>query len=260
MRTKNKTIEELDALIKAYKACKDEKKRRLFHIKLVEQSMDFVRKIACGVSAQSGISCDDLIQVGSIGLIKAIELYNTDKNTKFKTYASYLVRGEMRHYLRDKVSIIKAPRELQELLNKISVAMEELKDAGINEPSEEEIADILNIPTKKIHDVMEVENCRTTISLDQAFYSIGEDDITLIDKIPSGDYQEFLNSYENKIMLAQAIKKLPAEMQQIIELNYYKGLNQREIAEKIHISQMQVSRQLKRALSKLYHILKDKEE
>lgn len=260
MRTKNKTIEELDALIKAYKTCKDEKKRRLFHIKLVEQSMEFVRKIACGVSAQSGISCDDLIQVGSIGLIKAIELYNTDKNTKFKTYASYLVRGEMRHYLRDKVSIIKAPRELQELLNKITVAIEALKDAGINEPSEEEIADILKIPTKKIQDVMEIENCRTTVSLDQAFSSIGEDDITLIDKIPSGDYQEFLNSYENKIMLAQAIKKLPAEMQKIIELNYYKGLNQREIAEKIHISQMQVSRQLKRALSKLYHILKDKEE
>lgn len=86
------------------------------------------------------------------------------------------------------------------------------------------------------------------------------DDLTLIDKIPSGDYQEFMNSYENKLMLAAAIKKLPKDLQQIVEMSYYEDLNQREISEKINISQMQVSRRLKKALSKMYEIIKSKDD
>ena len=107
---------------------------------------------------------------------------------------------------------------------------------------------------------MEIELCKSTLSLDQTLTSSDDDDLTLIDKIPAGDYQEFLSSYENKIMLAAAIKKLPSELQQIIELSYYQDLNQREIAEKINISQMQVSRRLKKALSKMYEIIKYQED
>ena len=103
-------------------------------------------------------------------------------------------------------------------------------------------------------------NSAKVLSLDQALSTTDDDDITLIDKIPSGDYQEFMNSYEDKIMLAAAIKKLPPDLQQIIEMSYYQDLNQREISERIHISQMQVSRRLKKALSKMYEIIKLKDE
>lgn len=108
MESKTQTIENIDELIIAYKFCTDEKKKRMLHISIVEIGMQFVKKIAGNISIQSKISNEDLVQVGSIGLIKAIEFFNPNKNTKFKTYASYFIRGEIKHYLRDKASITKA--------------------------------------------------------------------------------------------------------------------------------------------------------
>jgi len=253
-------LDELDTQLLAYKSCKDEKKKRMLHLQIVENAMQLVKKIACNIAVQSGISNEDLIQVGSIGLIKAIEFFNTGKNTKFKTYATYFIRGEIKHYLRDKASMIKAPRELQELVFKISSAVKQLKEEGYDDPSEEQIAEIVGVDEGKIHEVMEIELCKTTLSLDQAISSVDDDDLTLIDKIPSEDYQESLNSNENRIMLAQAIEKLPPDLKEIIELSYYRDLNQREISEIIHISQMQVSRRLKKALNKMYEIIKTKED
>ena len=259
LESREKPTEELDEQLLAYKDCKDEKRKRMLHINIVENGMHLVKKIAGNIAAQSGISNEDLVQVGCIGLIKAIEFFDPDKNARFKTYASYFIRGEIKHYLRDKASIIKAPRELQELVFKISSAVKQLKEKGIEEPAEEQIAEVVGVPVSKIHEVMEIELCKSTLSLDQAISSV-DDDLTLIDKIPAGDYQEFMNSYENKIMLAAAIKKLPEDLQQIIEMSYYQDLNQREISERIHISQMQVSRRLKKALSKMYEIIKTKDE
>lgn len=252
----NKQKDDIDKKLVAYKTCKDEKKKRMLHIDIVESAMAFVKKIAYTVSAQSGITNEDLIQVGSIGLIKAIDLYNYDKNAKFKTYASYFIRGEIKHYLRDKASMIKAPREQQELASKIATTIKDLKSKGYEEPSEEQIADILGISTEKVHEVFEIEIYKSTLSLDQTVSSFEDEDLTLIDKIPAGDYQEFMNSYENKIMIAHAIEKLPHELKEIIELSYYHDLNQREISEKINISQMQVSRRLKKAINKLYEIIR----
>ena len=250
--------EDLDSLLVAYKACKDEKKKRMIHISIVENAMYLVKKIACNIAAQSGTPVEDLIQVGSIGLIKAIEFFNSEKNARFKTYASYFIRGEIKHYLRDKASIIKAPRELQELVFKINTAVKKLNEKGIEDPSDEQIAEEVGVPTSKIHEVLEIEHCKSTLSLDQSFTS-EDDDISLLDKIPSGDYQEFLNSYEDKIMIAAAIKKLPKDLREIIELSYYEDLNQREISERINISQMQVSRRKKKALNKMYEIIKSEE-
>lgn len=150
MESKTQTIENIDELIIAYKFCTDEKKKRMLHISIVEIGMQFVKKIAGNISIQSKISNEDLVQVGSIGLIKAIEFFNPSKNTKFKTYASYFIRGEIKHYLRDKASIIKAPRELQELVFKISSAVKLLKEKGIEDPSEDQIADIVGVSQQKI--------------------------------------------------------------------------------------------------------------
>jgi RNA polymerase sigma-B factor len=205
--------EEIDTLVSAYHKCKDEKKKRMLHLSIVDAGMSFVKKIALTLSARSGIPSEDLIQVGSIGLIKAVNFFDADKNTKFKTYASYFIKGEIKHYLRDKASIIKPPRGL---------------------PKEEQ---------------------KDILSLDQSLS--GEDEnVTLIDKIASGDYDEFLKSYENKIMITDAIEKLPSALREIVELSYYEDLNQREISQKLNMSQMQVSRQLKKALNKMYELIK----
>ena len=246
----------LDELLIAYKKCNDKKKKKMLHISIVQAAMDFVKKIANSISSQSGISHEDLMQVGSIGLIKAIEFYNPEKNTKFKTYASYFIKGEIKHYLRDKASLIKAPRELQELMFKINNAKKKLNESGIEDPTNDQIADFLSLPVSKINEVTEIERCKSTLSLDQSLMQ-DDEDISLLDKIPANDYQEFMNAYENKIMLASTIQKLPPELREIIELSYYQDLNQREISEKMNMSQMQVSRRLKKALSKMYEMIKN---
>ena len=258
MKSRSKTNESLDELLAQYKRCTDSKKKRMLHISIVENTMELVKSIAISIALQSGMPHEDLIQVGSLGLIKAIEFYKPDMNTKFTTYAIYFIKGEIRHYLRDKASLIKTPREVQELLLKINTARKKLADSGFAEPSNEQIAEYLNVPVSKIIEVCTIDSCRNTLSLDQAIMSDNEES-SLLDKIPSEDYQEFQNSHENKIMLSETIEKLPPELKEVIELSFYKDLNQREISEIMNMSQMQVSRRLKKALNKMYELIKHHE-
>ncbi len=255
MKSKSKTNTALDELLIQYKNCTDSKKKRMLHLNIVENTMEFVKSIAISISMQSGISHEDLIQVGSLGLIKAIDFYKPEMNTKFTTYAMYFVKGEIRHYLRDKASLIKTPREIQELLLKISSARKKLSDSGFSEPSNEQIAEYLNISVSKVIEVLNIESARVTLSLDQSVISDNEE-ASLIDRIPAEDYQEFQNSYENKIMLAETIEKLPKDLKEVIKLSFYEDLNQREISEILHLSQMQVSRRLKKALNKMYELIR----
>lgn len=237
-----------------YRNSTDKKLKKQLQNLIVVVAMPFVKRIACNLARRATDPIDDLVQVGSIGLIKAIDLYNPELGTKFKTYATYLITGEMRHYLRDKASMIKAPREIQELAYRINCVIKELTEQG-REPTLEQIAEFMSIPVNKVNDIIEVDRRKSTISLDQTFTFEDDDTMSLADKIPSGDYQEFLDSYEEKIMLSNAISQLRPKMKEVVELNYYEDLNQREISERLKISQMQVSRRLKQALSDMYTII-----
>ena len=93
------TYEKLDNLILAYKECVEEKKKRMLHLKIVEEAMILVKKIAGTISMQSGVSNEDLVQVGSLGLIKAIESYKPNQNTKFRTYATYFIIINSRFFI-----------------------------------------------------------------------------------------------------------------------------------------------------------------
>ena len=239
----------------AYKKADNEKQKKQLQNLIVVATMPLVKKIACSLARRSTDPIDDLIQVGSLGLIKAIEFYNPDISTKFKTYASYLITGEIRHYLRDKASMIKAPREIQELAFRINNYIKQLVEESGDEPTTEEVAKAMDVPVQKVNIAIEVDRRKSTISLDQTFNTSDDDNMSLADKIRSGDHQEFLNSYEEKIMLSKAIEKLPEDLRAVIELNYYEDLNQRQIAEKLGISQMQVSRRLKKALAAMYEII-----
>lgn len=237
-----------------YKNSSEKKVKKELQNLIVVASMPFVKKIACGLARRATDPVDDLIQVGAVGLIKAIDLYNPEVGTKFKTYATYLITGEIRHYLRDKASMIKAPREIQELAFRINCVIKQLTEEG-REPTSEQVAEVMSLPVTKVNDIIEVDRRKSTISLDQTFTFDDDDSVSLADKIPSGDYQEFLDAYEEKIMLSKAINRLKPKMKEVIELSYYEDLNQREISERLSISQMQVSRRLKQALEDMYNII-----
>jgi len=237
-----------------YKSSSEKKLKKQLQNLIVVASLPFVKKIACGLARRSTDPVDDLIQVGSVGLIKAIDLYNPEVGTKFKTYATYLITGEIRHYLRDKASMIKAPREIQELAFRINCVIRKLTEEG-QEPTSEQIAEAMSLPVSRVNDIIEVDRRKSTISLDQIMTYDDEGTMSLADKIPSGDYHAFLNAYEEKIMLADAISQLKPKLKEVIELSYYEDLNQRQIAEALKISQMQVSRRLKQALEDMYNII-----
>lgn len=252
--TQDESFAQINDWLVTYKSSNDKKVRKELQNLIVVAAMPFVKKIAGGLARRSTDPVDDLIQVGAVGLIKAIDLYNPDLGTKFKTYATYLITGEIRHYLRDKASMIKAPREIQELAFRINCVIKDLMKDG-HEPTPEEIAEAMSLSVSKVNDVIEVDRRKSTISLDQTSSFDDDDSMSLADKIPSGDYQEFLDTYEEKIMLSKAISKLKPKMREVIELSYYEDLNQREISERLDISQMQVSRRLKQALEDMYKII-----
>ena len=237
-----------------YKSIDDVKQKKQLQNLIVVASMPFVKKIACGLARRSTDPVDDLIQVGSLGLMKAIDLYNPNISTKFKTYSTYLITGEIRHYLRDKASMIKAPREIQELAYRINCVIKQLNESGIDEPTAEQVAEVMAMSVTKVNSIIEVDRRKNTLSLDQSI-SVEDDTMSLGDKIPSGNYQEFLEAYEGKIMLSNAIVELEPKMKEVIELIYYEDLNQREVADKLGISQMQVSRRIKKALEDMYEII-----
>lgn len=254
MVTKEENFAQIHEWLVTYKHSDDKKLKKQLQNLIVVASMPFVKKIACGLARRATDPVDDLIQVGSVGLIKAIEFYNPEMGAKFKTYATYLITGEIRHYLRDKASMIKAPREIQELAFRINTMIKQLTEGG-QEPTSEQVAEAMSMPVNRVNDIIEVDRRKSTISLDQPVILDNDDTLSLADKIPSGDYQEFLNSYEEKIMLSKAISKLKPKLREVIELSYYKDLNQREISEQLNISQMQVSRRLRQALDEMYKII-----
>ena len=254
MSAQEVNFEQIHEWLLTYKKAQDQDTKKKLQDLIVAASLPFVKRIARGLARRSYDPVDDLIQVGSVGLIKAIDFYNPEVSTKFKTYATYLITGEIRHYIRDKASMIKAPREIQELAYRINCVIKKLSEEGFDEPTSEQIAQIMELPVNKVNDIIEVDRRKHTLSLDQSI-TVENDTISLADKIPSGDYQELLSAYEQKIMLKDAIEQLDEKLKEAIELSYYKDLNQREIAEILDISQMQVSRRLKKALNSLYEII-----
>ena len=254
MATLKESNEKLNKLILLYKSCTDEKKKRVYHIKTVEAGMGLVKRIAMSISLSASPQYEDLVQVGAVGLIKAVEAFEAQRNTKFSTYATYYIKGEIRHYIRDKADLIKTPRKMQELLFKVYSARKEIIEDGNPEPTTEQIAEFLGISTKKIQEIVKIEQYKSLLSLDQNFSS-DPDDVSLLDKIPSSKSHQDFDSSENKVMIRSAIEKLPEDLKEILKMNFFDELNQREISEKLGISQMQVSRRIKKALHKMYELI-----
>ena len=231
------------------------KKDKAIRDKIVQNSIALVKRIAYGLARRSTDPVDDLIQVGSIGLVKAIEQFDPHAGAKFHTYATHLITGEIRHYLRDTTSMIRAPRELQELSFRISRLVQDLINELGREPTVAEVAEALQLPIDKISEAYEVDRRRTLISLDQTLTFDGTSEQLLIDTLEDSSHQIRFSSDENNIMLSEAIRQLKENLRQVVEMTYYQDLSQTEVAKRHGISQMQVSRRLRTATAELQRIL-----
>ena len=241
-----------------YKSAPDEATKKHLRELITLAYMPLVKKVARSLARRATDPIEDITQVGALGLIKAIDLFKPEISNNFKTYATYLITGEIRHYLRDKSTIIRAPREIKELSYRVHKITMELTEKLGTTPSDKELAQALQMSEKKIEEVFELDRRTTAISIDQIVGNDDSNSSTIGDRIEDESQKELLNSFENRIILNDAIKNLPQDEQQLIILNFFEGLNQREISQKLDMSQMQVSRKLKKALDRLFIIITKK--
>jgi len=193
-----------------------------------------------------GEPLEDLIQVGTVGLIKAIDRFDPDRAVEFTTYATPTIVGELKRYFRDKGWAIKVPRRLQELNMQVNQAIDFLSQKLHRSPMIPEIAQHLGVSSEEILEALETSEAYNFVSLDRDRSSDSDDSFSLLEYIGRDD--KLLAGVEDRTSLAAALAPLSPQEQKILYLRFFRGLTQTEIASELGISQMQVSRLLRRTL------------
>lgn len=193
-----------------------------------------------------GENVDDLFQIGCIGLIKAIDNFDTSHNVRFSTYAVPMIIGEIRRYLRDNNSI-RVSRSMRDIAYKTLKAKEEYISKHSKEPTVDELAKILDISKEDI--VFALEAIQDPVSLYEPAYNDGTDTIFVMDQVK--DNKNTDEMWLEEIALKEAMKRLTEREKHIINLRFFSGKTQMEVADEIGISQAQVSRLEKGALDRM---------
>ncbi|HPP16534.1 MAG TPA: sigma-70 family RNA polymerase sigma factor [Dictyoglomaceae bacterium] len=189
---------------------------------------------------------EDLVQVGYLGFLKAIENYDPEKG-ELSTYISHCVLGEIKHYLRDKTGNIRIPKTVKKLISSMDAFIDKVWEEENRYPTIEEIAKALNIKKESVKELFRIKESIMTLSIEELGIEM--------DKIKSESFQSFRLPVEDKIALESALSKLPEIQRKIIEYIFYQDLTQGEVAKILKISQSQVSRLFKNALSKLKELI-----
>lgn len=192
-----------------------------------------------------GERADDLFQVGCIGLIKAIDNFDISQNVRFSTYAVPMIMGELRRYLRDNAPV-RVSRSIRDLAYRAMQSRERLTSEKGCEPKVEDIAKDLGVPRQDV--VVALEAVSEPISLYEPVFSESGDTIYVLDQL--GDHNDDMN-WLNEISLKEAIAGLGKREKRILDLRFFRGKTQVEVAKEIGISQAQVSRLEKGALNKI---------
>ncbi|MBQ2870940.1 sigma-70 family RNA polymerase sigma factor [bacterium] len=252
MREDDVNYVEVYKWLDSYRTVKSDRVRQQLQNLIVMACLPLVRKIACGLARRSTDPIDDLIQVGSVGLLKAVNSFDSSRSKNFRIYATHMITGEIRHYLRDKCAMIKAPREIQELAFRIYQISKYLEEENGVKPTDVEIAEHLQLDLGKVYEVIDIERRKQMISLDQITGFTEEDQYPLHDKIADTKEITKQDLKEMRTLLEQAMSSLNPELLRIVEMHYFEDVSQIDIAKELGISHMQVYRRIKKALSALF--------
>lgn len=228
-------------------------RNRKIRDQLVIMHQNLVRFLA-GKFANRGEPLEDLIQVGVIGLINAIDRFDPERGTKFSTYATPTIVGEIRRHFRDKAWSLKVPRRLQELNLAANKASEELSQRLGRPPTVQDIAQKVGATEEETLEAIELGNAYDTVSLDSKLAHEGESaPLTLAEFV--GDLDGSLQNIETYGDLKQAMDSLEPREKAIIYYRFFKDMSQTEVATRLNISQMHVSRLQQKALRRLRELL-----
>jgi RNA polymerase sigma-B factor len=211
---------------------------------LVQRTLPLVRTLARRY-ANKGESLDDLEQVAALGLVKAIERFDLDREVRFTTFAVPTIAGEIKRHFRDRGWMIRVPRDVQELSARVSVTRERLTRELGRSPTVAELASASHAGIEQILEAMAAGDAYRALSLDEPL----GDGLDALDSI-GGDDDGF-ERVEQRYMLRSGLTHLPPREREILHLRFYEGLTQREIAERVGVSQMHVSRLIRRSIDAL---------
>lgn len=198
-----------------------------------------------------GIDYEDIYQVASIALIKAVERFDPGKGVKFTSFATPTLIGEIKRYFRDKASVIRIPRRIYEVYQKVGHAREALTQELSRPPRIEEIAKYLGISEETVMEIIESNNAYNMQSFDQNVYA--DDDLELHETI--GDEDTTFEKIENRDFLNKSLDKFNDAEKAFIQMRYFSNKTQKEIAERLGVSQMYVSRLEKKVLERFRRLL-----
>ena len=215
---------------------------------LVERFLPLARDLALRYT-YTDESFDDLLQVASLGLIKAIDRFEPGRGTKFTSYAAPTILGELKRHFRDKGWSLRVPRDLQERTLAVSRATEVLSTELGRSPKVREVAAHLGCSLEQVLEAQEAAASYEAASLDAPAMRYDEESASLVDLLGGEDSAYEL--VEDRDAIARTWKALPAVERSVLELRFMHDLTQREIGERIGYSQMHVSRLLRRALTRL---------
>jgi RNA polymerase sigma-B factor len=228
--------------------------------KIVELNIGLVKREANHWLNQCNETYDDLLQVGSLGLIRAIERFDVEKGSAFSSFAIPYIRGEIQHYLRDKSSTLRIPRRWLELRRQSVSFSRKFRENFHRQPTELEIAEHLQVSYKEWQDIKLAYQNRKPLSLDISVNNDYENQTSLCDLVPDPGYRSFQLAREDRCRLQQALGQLEDRTRDILEFVFLQDLTQKETAQRLGISVVTVSRQIKKGLTVLQDSMKQEEE
>ena len=215
---------------------------------LVMSHMNLVRFLA-NKFKNRGEPLDDLMQVGYLGLLKAIDRFDPERGLEFTTFATPTILGEIKRHFRDKGWSVRVPRRLQELSAKVNQATDKLTNELQRSPKVEEIAEYLDVTVDEVLEAMESSSAYTSVPIEAPGASDSDDAPSILDRYADDDNE--LDFTDDRLVIEEAIRDFSPREREVIELRFVKGMTQIEIAKKLGISQVQVSRLLRRTLKKI---------
>jgi len=241
--------DELRALHRRYRDSKDPAERERIREQLVGAYHDFVFFLARKFQNR-GEPLDDIVQVGYLGLIKAIERFDPDLGYEFTTFATLTVAGEIKRHFRDKGTAIRFPRRLQELHQSVVRVNEQMKNELGRDPTVSELAERLGVTPDDVTEAMEIGPAYVPLSLDQPIAAgDGQESRAVSEQIGGADPE--LDRVEMRDVLDRAMEHLTPRERAIMAMRFYEQMSQSEIARRLGISQMHVSRLQRAALDQL---------
>lgn len=223
--------------------------------RIVQLNIGLVRKEVHHWVNQCTESYEDLLQVGCIGLIRAIERFDLSKGHAFSSFAIPYIRGEIQHYLRDKSPSVRVPRQWLTLQRQSLKVIQQLHVELKRPPTDAEVAEVLRISVAEWNEVKLANRNRSLLSLDAPIQDEEEGTTCLGELVPDSRYRSFQLAQEDQIRLQQALAKLEDGTRKVLEFVFLYDLTQKETAERLGISSVTVSRRVKKGLSSLQKLM-----